>query len=127
MRVAAPPHPTAPAVDTAENRELADLLTRTVVATPRLELPTLIANLERAKAEAFARLATPEPIAPAARELVDAAEMARRCGLTEFGVRDRARRGVIPCVHTGRRQVRFDPVDVLEALRRGCSAQDTQS
>jgi excisionase family DNA binding protein len=91
----------------------------------RSELPTLMAELERAKAAAWARLSQPKMV-KASAELIDAEEMARRTGLSKFGILDRARRKAIPAVRIGR-LVRFDPDQVIAALRSNGESQDNAS
>ena len=88
---------------------------------PTERLPDLIADLERAKAMAWARLVTPS--APAASPpasgsppaLVDAETLAEMTQLPPSWIRDRARRGKLPAVRVGR-YLRFRPDDVLAAL-----------
>jgi hypothetical protein len=99
-------------------------LAEAVASTPLEELPELVGLLEATKARALFRLSTPPPApSPASAELVDASEMARRAGLTKFGIEDRARRGAIPSARVGRLR-RFDPAAVLEALRKGVPAHN---
>ena len=86
---------------------------------PLERLPDLIADLERAKATAWARLVAPAPCPTAAPErLVDANELARLIDRPAWSVRDMARRAVIPVVRVGR-LLKFRPSAVLTALENG--------
>jgi hypothetical protein len=83
---------------------------------PLERLPDLIADLERAKATAWARLVAPGPCPTAAPEpLVCADELARLIDRPAWSVRDMARRGMIPVVRVGR-LLKFRPSAVLAAL-----------
>lgn len=50
-------------------------------------------------------------------KFVDAAELARRVGVTTATIHTWHRRGWIPCLRAGRRPVLFDPDEVENALR----------
>lgn len=87
-----------------------------VEATPTAELPALIGQLATAQALALQRLAAPPPVVDQAR-LVDAAEMAGILGTPTNWVSDAGRAGRIPVVRLGH-YVRFNPAEVLEAVRK---------
>jgi len=91
---------------------------------PSTELPDFVADLERAKAVAWVRLATP-PRPPQNGGLVDAREMARLLDVPVGWLGDRARSGAIPSVKIGHYR-RFSPPDVLEAVRRLPMSHDCQ-
>jgi len=96
---------------------LAATLKRYAAELPAEELPALVGELEAAKAQAWARLATParEPAPADATALLDAMAMAERLKVPESWLREHARRGLIPCVYVGR-YMRFSPAAVLRAL-----------
>ena len=50
-------------------------------------------------------------------KFVDAAELARRLGVTIATIHSWHRRGWIPCLRAGRRPVLFDPDEVEHVLR----------
>jgi len=79
------------------------------------ELPGFVGALENAKAAAWQRLAQP-PAPEKPEELITAVELAPVLKLPVHAVRDRARRGVIPCVRIGH-YVRFQVSAVLAALK----------
>lgn len=86
------------------------------------QLPDFVAAIEAARALAWVRLST--PIAPnpdASSTLVNAAELARRLNVAETWVRTAARRGKIPAVSCGV-HIRFDPIEVLAAMKAGKAA-----
>jgi excisionase family DNA binding protein len=102
--------------------EIPSALARAVEETPRADLPAFIAELEKAKATAWARLARPEP-AQATRKLVDAEQMARILGVPANWVRDKARAGALPSVMLGH-YVRFDPDEVLAAVQKATASHN---
>lgn len=82
-------------------------------------LPMLLAGLEEVKAVAWMRLVAP-PAATASTAsppvLLSAKQMAAQLHVHESWLREHARQGDVPCVHVGR-YVRFDPAQVLAALK----------
>jgi hypothetical protein len=66
-----------------------------VAELPLTDLPALAGELRRAETLLTVRLLQPPPPAP---ELVDAAELGRRLGMSAQAVRDRARQGTVPVV-----------------------------
>jgi hypothetical protein len=97
---------------------LATTLKRYAAELPADELPALVGAMEEAKALAWSRLVRPEPRQPGAdaSSLLGAKAMADRLGVDASWVRDRARRGLIPCIRAGRYR-RFDPAAVIWALQ----------
>jgi hypothetical protein len=85
---------------------------------PADRLPDLIGDLERAKAVAWARLATPTPTRTEPEPLLTAEELAPLVSLPVHAVRDRARRGIIPSISLGHFR-RFKLSSVIEALEAG--------
>jgi len=102
------------AADTLHN--LATIVEATAIA----DLPALLGELEHAKALVWSRLMTPAPRA-SETHLVGASEMADQLGVTESWVRTAARRHRIPTVPAGA-HLRFDPVEVLTAMKGGSAA-----
>jgi hypothetical protein len=96
------------------NRRNLDQLAREL---PAGELPTFVADLERAKAVAWVRLATPAPPVPESAGLVDAHEMARLLDVPVGWLADRARSGTLPSIKVGHYR-RYSPSEVLDAVRR---------
>ena len=102
----------------ADVRTLPTALEALVTEVPASDLPALIAALEGAKARAWLRLATPgasqcsEPESP----YLDASQIARRLNVPEHWIRDRARRGEIPCERLGH-YMRFRWPDVEAAVQ----------
>jgi hypothetical protein len=100
---------------------LSTTLKRYAVELPADELPALVGELETAKAQAYARLATADrgaqghhPPADTGR-LLNAKTMAERLQVPESWLREHARGGRVPCVYVGR-YMRFDPAAVIRAL-----------
>jgi hypothetical protein len=98
--------------------ELRILLGRVVTDCPASEKPALIGVLAEALAQASMSSQAP-PTAPAASAagLVDAKQMAELLSVPENWVRDKARAGVLPSHDLGH-YVRFEPAEVLEAVRK---------
>jgi hypothetical protein len=97
---------------------LANLRTALAAAVVELhdaEIADAIGILASASARLLARMTTPPPAV--SEKLVDAAEMAAILNTPENWVRDRARAGDIPSRRLGH-YVRFNPPEVLEAVRR---------
>jgi len=97
---------------------LATTLKRYAAELPADELPTLLGELEAAKAVAWARLVTaqqPQQSIVHPGKLLDAKAMAERLDVPESWLREHARHGRIPCRYVGR-YMRFDPTAVLRAL-----------
>lgn len=90
------------------------------------QLPDLAAELARARWRLDDRRAQPAPEVQQGN-LVDADRMAAILGdVSTNWVSDAARANRIPSLRVGHYR-RFDPVAVLEAVRRGVPAQDVQS
>jgi len=94
------------------------------------DLPSLVGELEAAKAAAWARLAGPSarpPDAPADR-LLTMPQAAERLGITEHQARELGRRGDLPTVLVGERHVRVRASTLTEWIRRrekGCTLSRT--
>ncbi len=104
--------PTLPSLN-----ELVTTLRRYAAELPAADLPTLLGELEIAKALIWVRLTAPVPSLSAATDslLLDAKAMAERLQVPESWLREHARQGRIPCVYVGR-YMRFDPERVRRAL-----------
>jgi hypothetical protein len=95
---------------------LAATLRRYADELEREALPTLVGELEAARAYAWARLVAPTTPMLQTEPLLTAEELAPVIKLPVHAVRDRARRGIIPSVPVGR-YVRFQASAVIAALK----------
>jgi hypothetical protein len=92
--------------------------------SPAEALPDLLGVLAAASARVQLRLQASAPTAEAV-PLVDAEEMARILDVPENWVRDKARARALPCRQLGH-YVRFNPAEVLEAVRTMPALHDSR-
>jgi len=94
-------------------------LDRIVTEAPEEELPSLVGDLSRAHALAFARLVTPKATsATDDDELLTMADVAKALDIGEWNARELGRQGVIPTVHVGERGVRVRRGALRDYIRR---------
>jgi hypothetical protein len=91
---------------------------RAVAELPVADLPDLVGALAAASARAELRLRTPAPTPTTKEEssLVSVEEVAQRCGLSVYWLREQANAGRIPVTRAGRRML-FDPTVTIAAIK----------